>query len=585
MLTAHRAQLVALVAVFILCMSVSAAKNRITEKQRDARKSDYIFLEALSQQNQDHPDAYFALIERAHELNPDDKFVAMQHGLKMMYEADNDSLQMQQGLQKMREYVESTPSDFYSALNYASLCSKFGNEDDAMKAWTDLYNANSDRIEIGGMYAEFLTQTANLENMRKAIDIYNDIERIEGVNPTTSTRKMRLYNMMSDTASVLKEMRALLESSPSSAQYAAMAGNLFMEFGNRDSALVFFDKAVDIEPTNGAVRYQRALYYEAIGDSAKYDSEVFQSLELPDLELSTKLEMLYDYVRKLYADTLQQPRIESMFKSLVSQYPHEASVRNLYGDYLVTIAHYAPAAEQISYALDSDPSDVKRWHLLGSLYFTLNDMGLARATAEKALKYHPDSPTLYNLASSVSITNKNYQEAINYLRKGIEVADSTDYTELSNLNCSMGDAFYADSLIDSAFVYYKKALDLNPDNSLALNNCAYYLACQERDLDEALKMIEKVVEQSPESATSLDTYAWVLFKRKDYAKAKEIIDAAIEHDETPGGSGELLDHAGDIYFMDGNPEKAVDLWKKALKLKPDNELLKRKVKHKTFFYK
>ncbi|MDE5954551.1 MAG: tetratricopeptide repeat protein [Duncaniella sp.] len=47
----------------------------------------------------------------------------------------------------------------------------------------------------------------------------------------------------------------------------------------------------------------------------------------------------------------------------------------------------------------------------------------------------------------------------------------------------------------------------------------------------------------------------------------------------------MLAHAGDIHFMDGDPDGALEFWKEALKLAPDNELLERKVKHKTYFFK
>ena len=103
------------------------------------------------------------------------------------------------------------------------------------------------------------------------------------------------------------------------------------------------------------------------------------------------------------------------------------------------------------------------------------------------------------------------------------------------------------------------------------------------DLDRATELIERVMAERKDDPTSLDTYAWVLFKRKDFEKAREIIDLAIELSEEP--SSDLFDHAGDIYFMDGQPEKAVDFWKKALTLSPDDQLIKRKVKYKTFFYK
>lgn len=36
--------------------------------------------------------------------------------------------------------------------------------------------------------------------------------------------------------------------------------------------------------------------------------------------------------------------------------------------------------------------------------------------------------------------------------------------------------------------------------------------------------------------------------------------------------------------MNAEPAAALDFWQKALELEPDNELLQRKVKHKTYFY-
>ena len=92
------------------------------------------------------------------------------------------------------------------------------------------------------------------------------------------------------------------------------------------------------------------------------------------------------------------------------------------------------------------------------------------------------------------------------------------------------------------------------------------------------------IEKEPENANSLDTYAWIMFKKKDYARAKEYIDKAIECNDD-NGSAELWEHAGDIYFMNGEPEQAVEYWEKAFELAPDSELLQRKVKHKTYFFK
>ncbi len=91
------------------------------------------------------------------------------------------------------------------------------------------------------------------------------------------------------------------------------------------------------------------------------------------------------------------------------------------------------------------------------------------------------------------------------------------------------------------------------------------------------------VREQPENSTSLDTYAWVFFKKGDYVLAKQYIDAALNYSDEP--SSELFHHAGDIYFMSGEPDKALEYWNQAIELEPDDELLQKKVKHKTYFYK
>src|SRR5699024_4763910 len=97
-----------------------------------------------------------------------------------------------------------------------------------------------------------------------------------------------------------------------------------------------------------------------------------------------------------------------------------------------------------------------------------------------------------------------------------------------------------------------------------LNNYAYYLSIQRKDLSKAEAMSKKTVEAEPKNPTFLDTYAWILFELKRYTEAKVYIDAALEN----GGneSGVVIEHAGDIYFKLGEKEKALEYWIQAEEL-------------------
>ena len=61
------------------------------------------------------------------------------------------------------------------------------------------------------------------------------------------------------------------------------------------------------------------------------------------------------------------------------------------------------------------------------------------------------------------------------MKKGLSHIDSADTKGLSEMITSIGDAYNMMGRQDTAFNYYERALSLDPDNLLALNNYAYNL--------------------------------------------------------------------------------------------------------------
>ncbi len=114
--------------------------------------------------------------------------------------------------------------------------------------------------------------------------------------------------------------------------------------------------------------------------------------------------------------------------------------------------------------------------------------------------------------------------------------------------------------------HLKKLLASDPGNAVAMNFLGYHLACRNKDLPFAEKLIHLALEKEPGNYAYLDSLAWVKFRMKDFAGAKKTIDQAMEK----AGKDEenidvvILDHAGDIYFAAGKKEQALQYWKKAL---------------------
>ena len=113
-----------------------------------------------------------------------------------------------------------------------------------------------------------------------------------------------------------------------------------------------------------------------------------------------------------------------------------------------------------------------------------------------------------------------------------------------------------------------------------MNNYAYYLSLRSIRLDVAEKLSSLVVQNNPNNATYLDTYAWVLFKKKDYQLAKFYQESALSNstEENPV----LVEHYGDILFFLNEKEKAVKLWEKSLKMGNPSKVLPEKIKRVVF---
>ncbi|MBD5314075.1 MAG: tetratricopeptide repeat protein [Bacteroides sp.] len=560
------------------------AKGRVKgTSAEDVRKADYIYLEALRAKSQDQHDAAYSLLQRAHELNADDKDVGAELSLYLLRLSQTDSALIGEAMDMLRDYNEANPSDLYNGSRYAMLNEQLLNRGEAVRTWERLHTFYPDRLEITYRYANALGMGGSETDRDRAIAVYDSVEIAEGMSIPLTTKKIQLYFTRQDTASILSEADRLRESSPKTVEYQVFSGDIYSMFGRNDEAKAFYDKACETDPSSGLAYYSRAQFYNTLGDSAAFNREVFQALQQKSLDVETKLAILRSYIQEMYNDSTQIPRVGQLFDVLIDQHPHEHDIHSLYARYLIVTKDYTKAAEQTERSLDLDPADEEGWEMLTSLYLQEDQLDKAKAAIKRSFRYYPENGRQYLVLGSIYDQSGEREKAPKEYARALELIDSTDIKTISRIYGAMGDNLYARELTDSAFTLYKKALLYDPENYMALNNCAYYLACEGRDLDEALSMIETATAAEPENVTSLDTYAWVLFKRKDYAKAREIIDRTLELSDE--NSAEILEHAGDIYFMDGDPDGALEFWKEALKLTPDNQLLEKKVKHKTYFFK
>lgn len=571
----------AIITITVLALTAIAGKNEPTQKVislEDQRKAEYIFMEAQKQKLDNNFDAFYDLLSYAHQIDSSNTAVSFYMGMCLLRMNNTTKERCEQGLALMKEHFESQPEDLYETTFYSDANMQLGHPEEGLRAIKLLNERNPNRLELLVRLAEAYSQTGDFKQSNVT---YDSIATLFGNAIQITSSKIENYMAMNDSAGALKEMRSLLATAPQNDSYNIAMSGLFQHYGMNDSALYYLDRAQEYAPDNGVIYLTRAEYCHEAGDSAGYEQQIYNALTAEQLDVDTKLSVLLSYIRENLAPEDTTQRINNLFTILIRQHPHEAKIHQLYSEYFYAKKDYKGAIEQLGYSLDVNPTDADGWRNMVILNMIDNNYADAIKASEKALEYNPENLDLYGYVAGCYHQMKEYAKTIEAYENILTRTDSTDLKRRADIFTGMGDAY--SEMGDSAKTIecYEKALVLDPTNSGALNNYAYFLAQRGQDLDHAERMAALALKDEPDNANFIDTYAWIFFAKKDYAKALLYIKSAVEKDE----DNHLLEHYGDILWFNDEKEAAVEQWTKALETDKDNELLQRKVKNKTYYEK
>lgn len=113
----------------------------------------------------------------------------------------------------------------------------------------------------------------------------------------------------------------------------------------------------------------------------------------------------------------------------------------------------------------------------------------------------------------------------------------------------------------------KRAVELAPEEPIALNYLGYSWVERGVNLDEAFRLIEKAVALRPQSGAIIDSLGWAHYQLGDFEKALPHLERAASLEP---GDPTVTDHLGDVYWRLGRETEARYQWKRALELEPSD---------------
>lgn len=558
----------------LLCFAPLAAMSQHSaDNTARERAVEYYYLQAISMLEQDSLDASFELLEHCRMLAPGSS--AVQYDLSAFYQfLGKDSL----AHEMLEDIVAKEPLN----MKYCEALVEYYYRINDKKSAIALYEQMLEHVDSkSDIYMSLYTLYSEEKEFEKAIDVLDKLEKAEGKSEVISLHRVKQLVMLQDSARALAAVEKMIEENPEDLQYQALQGDIYSMFGDFERSEQIYLSVVEKDSGDiSSLTSLSNLYLMSERDSL-YCDVVERLLKSERLGVEQRVSMLFDYSR--YKDERDSTYVTSFFEEMLELPFDRLEVADLYVQYLL---YRNAAPEKVIPVLDTilsiEPDN--RSALLQQLLFAIerNDYEGVIKCSDNAILYIPDMLELYYYKGiALSLLNRD-KETAEVLELGLSRRSSESAVEITAKSFSvLGDVYHELGLIDKCTEAYDSALIYNPSEISVLNNYAYYLSLEGKELERALAMSAKTIEAEPDNAIYVDTYAWILFSLERYEEAKAYADKLLQLDGEK--SSVEYHHCGDIYAKCGDVARAVECWEKARELGDTSKILKKKIKKRKYY--
>lgn len=539
---------------------------------------NYFFLEGVRQQEMGNLTAAFDLLRHARDLNPNAPEV---YYLLAPYYVDlKDDIRSRAYYERAAtldpensSYIEKLGQLYVSQKDYPN----------AINAYEKLYALNKARVDV----LQILYQLYGSQNeFQQMINVLNRIEVLEGSSEQISLSKMQIYEQMGEKRKEYDELKSLVDSHPLDLNYKVMFGNWLLQNGKKKEAVKLYRNVLKEEPTNALAKLSLLDYYRTIGDQATVDVITQELLQSPKTEKETKIALLRQVISSnQQANVSDSAEVMKLFSQALSVPQTDADILMMKAAYMSLKKMPKTEINRVyEQAIDVEPDNSRaRIALIQNIWDT-GDYDKVIAICRPAQEYNPEEMVFYYFQGMAQYQKHENDAALQTFRKGVsQIKADSNPDVVSDFYALMGEILHEKGRLAESFQAYDSCLQWKPDNIAAMNNYAYYLSEANKDLPKAEQLSYKTIKAEPNNSTFLDTYAWILFQQKRYEEAKIYIDQAIRSDSTL--TGVVKEHAGDIYAMTGDIDKALEFWQQSLKGGNQSAVLKKKIQLKKYVAK
>ena len=417
------------------------------------------------------------------------------------------------------------------------------------------------------LYFDLINVYLSDNDIDKALSTLDKIDAIRGKNEMVGLTRTELLlkKPNPDPDSIYAALGAYYDDCHSP-RLATVLGDYYAQTYRDSLALSYYDEALALEPDYTPAWFGKSAVYQML---RQYDS-FFESIShvmrdpyvQPEAKASQVEQMTSNpqFVRTFLED------FDQMMLDLHATHPTDSTINALIGGYWYRTARPHLAIEIMRQNMEQHPAstDAALQYLI-LLYYQQNWEPLAEK-ATVAIQRFPTNADMIQMRAIAHYQMKDYESALEDYQTILNLNPKD--TTVNKVTCSsIGDIYHQMGDSKKAYKYYEKALKIDPDYNPVLNNYAYYLSLEGKNLKKAKEMSRKTITTEPDNPTYLDTYAWILHLLGQDIEAKAIFKHAMLY----GGkeSRTILEHYATVLEALGEKDLATIYYNQAAAMKSD----------------
>ena len=440
---------------------------------------------------------------------------------------------------------------------------------------------------------------------------------------------VRILLQVKDFATAQTVINGLMKKNGKDPQVAVLNGIVLFNNGKANDAVNALQSAANDAPKDAFIWYWLGKAALAKGDSSLAEKSYRQAAQLNPrgvdaqeelariASLRGDMSMLSDVAEKTITAAPRFPggylwraavelsrnmpdKAEADLNKAKEVAPQDARAYLMLGELRYAQKKYPESTSFFEQALQYDPNSIGAMRGLININLLKKQSALAITRLSAQIAKVPKNSGYYDMLALLQAQSKNYDAAVAAAQKAMDVNpdDGEAVTLYAGLQAQRGQAasaiaaweqwskahpnnagaFAVLGSLEEARVnkqkaeeYYKKSLQIQPNQPVAANNLAYLMLQNGENVDVALSYAQTARQGMPNSPNSADTLAWAYYYKGTYGFARDLLEDALKINPS---SATMHYHLGMVYNKLGDKSSAALHLKKAISLASDPTMTK-----------